>query len=238
MHRGRIGLLNGGALARVVTLIGGGIVAIVGWRRRKVTVNAGRPTAEPRTLRLVDNWSTMANELGDNWHEVRDRLFKRLAEGVNWNIQSRLENIAYITPDGKQERQQLVLSQGRGLVFCHIYPYGNELYIGWEAYLNYGQWPEKVITSGYDTSLKALTVINTVTPGIALVTEYDLIDLNSLTEWAHARVVQVVKQVMAEHKLDQEIDFKILRGERQSLLRDQEPEKRRPMFSRGTASAG
>ncbi len=75
-------------------------------------------------------------------------------------------------------------------------------------------------------------VINTVTPSIARATEYDLIDVNSLIEWVHSRVVQVLKQVMAEHKLDQEIDFKIVRGERQSLLRDQEKSGRRPLFSR------
>jgi hypothetical protein len=45
-------------------------------------------------------------------------------------------------------------------------------------------------------------------------------------------VVQVLKQIMAEHKLDQEIDFKIVRGERQSLLRDQESSGRRPRFGR------
>jgi hypothetical protein len=103
--------------------------------------------------------------------------------------------------------------------------------------LNYGQWSERAIKTGYDTNLGAPTVINTVVPAVALVTEYDLIDINSLTEWVHARVVQVVKQVMAEHKLDQDIDFKILRGERQGLLRDQESKRRRPLFSRGGAES-
>jgi hypothetical protein len=80
------------------------------------------------------------------------------------------------------------------------------------------------------------TVINTVTPGVARVTEYDVIDLNSLTEWAHSRVVQAIKQLLAEHKLDQEIDFKIQqRGERNSLVSHSETQKRRPLFSRGTA---
>ena len=92
----------------------------------------------------------MANDLGRSWQDVRDRLFKRLGEGSNWNIQSRVENISYLTPDGKQERQQIVLSQGRGAVFCQIYPYGDDLYIGWDAYLNYGQWVERAFARGYD----------------------------------------------------------------------------------------
>jgi hypothetical protein len=234
------GIIGGLVLALTQPLIGlsglvmGVICAFITWYRRKVVINAGRPVAEPRTLRLVDNWSTMANELGRDWREVRDQLFKRLGEGLKLNIQSRLEKISYVTPDGKQEREQFVLSQGRGIVFCHVYPYGDDLYIGWDAHLNYGQWVESTLATGYDSRLRAPTAINTVTPGVARVTEYDLIDVNSLTEWVHSRVVQVVKQVMAEHKLDQEIDFKILRGERQSLLRNQESPKRRPLFSRGT----
>ena len=190
------------------------------------------PIAEPRTLRLADSWSTMANQLGQEAQILSDRLFKRLSEGQTWNIQARIENTSYITPDGKQERQQLVLSQGRGLVFCHIYPYGDDLFIGWDAYLNYGQWAERAVRSGFDAKLRSPVVINTVTPGIARATEYDLIDVSSLTEWVHSRVVQALKQVMAEHKLDQEIDFKIVRGERQSLLRDQGQSGRRPLFSR------
>jgi hypothetical protein len=90
------------------------------WRRRSITVNAGRPIAEPRTLRLADSWSTMANQLGKQAKVLSDRLFKRLSEGQTLNVQARIENTSYITPDGKQERQQLVLWQGRGLVFCHI----------------------------------------------------------------------------------------------------------------------
>jgi hypothetical protein len=176
----------------------------------------------------------MANQLGKEWTPLRDRLVKRLSEGRTWNIQSRIENISYITPDGKQQRQQLVLSQGRGIVFCHIYPYGDDLYIGWEAYLNYGQWVEKALTSGFHPKLHVPVVVNTVAPGISRATEYDLIDVNSLTEWVHSRVVEIVKQVMNEQKLDQEIDFKIVRGERQSLLQnqDQPVRKREPLFGR------
>lgn len=225
-------LIQPAPLVGVLVIVLGGLGFYVAWRRRKITVNAGRPIAEPRTLRLADSWSTMANQLGQECQAFRDRLFKVLSEGQSWNIHARIENISHITPDGKQERQQLVLSQGRGLVFCHIYPYGNDLYVGWDAYLNYGQWAERALTSGYDAKLQSPVVINSVTPGVARATEYDLIDVNSLTEWVHSRIVQVLKQVMAEHKLDQEIDFKIVRGERQSLLRDQETQQRRPLFTR------
>jgi hypothetical protein len=214
-------------------LLVGGACALVRHFRHRVVVNMGRPAAEPRTLRLVDNWQTVTNGLGQQWQDVRERLFRRLTEGLAFEIKSRLETISYLTPDGRQERQQLVLSQGRGIVFCHVYPYGDDLYVGWDAHLNYGQWVEQAVATGFDKTLHVPAVINTVVPGTARATEYDLIDLNSLTEWTHSRIVQVVRQVMAERKLDQEIDFKIVRGERQSLLRDQQAPATKRLFSRG-----
>jgi hypothetical protein len=227
-----IGFL-GASVHPVALLLGfavAGVCFIIRKQRRKVVVNAGQPIAEPRALRLADSWQTMVHDLGSRWDNVRDRLFRRLAEGKAFNIEARLENVSYLTPDGKQEREQLVLTQGRGILFCHVYRYGEDLFVGWEAYLNHGRWVETTLAVGFDSTLQLPSEIKTVAPGIALVTEYDLIDLNSLTEWVHSRVVKAIKQVLAEQNLDQEIDFKIVRGERRSLL--QEAQKPRPLFSR------
>jgi hypothetical protein len=35
-------------------------------------------------------------------------------------------------------------------------------------------------------------------------------------EWTHTQITKVVKQLIAERKIDQEIDFKIQRSERRS----------------------
>jgi hypothetical protein len=235
-----LSLAAAGPVIATIAVLAGLAVAVacfyMRWGRRKAVINAGQPIAQPRTLQLVDSWQTMIGDLGRNWENVRTKLFRRLADGQAFNIQPRLENISYLTPDGKQERQQLVLTQGRGMVFCHVYPYGDDVYVGWEAYINYGQWVERQLVSGFDQNLGMPAAINTVTPGIARVTEYDLIDLNSLTEWAHSRVVQAIKQLLAEHKVDQEIDFKIQqRGARTSLVSHSEAPTRRPLFSRGAA---
>jgi hypothetical protein len=217
--------------------IGAVVCYVLIWRRKPVIVNLGRPLAEPRTLRLVDSWQTIVSDIGSDWESVRTRLFRRLTEGRTYDIKPRLENISYVTPDGKQVRQQLVLTQGRGIVFCHAYPYGNDMYVAWEAYLNYGQWAERQVSTGFNSKLQSPVTINTVTPGTSRVTEYDLIDLNGLSEWTHTRVVQVVKQVLAEHKLDQEIDFKITqRGARGDLVSHQVQEQRQPLFRRGSAA--
>jgi hypothetical protein len=194
----------------------------VRWRRREVVINPGRPIAEPRKLRVVDNWQVMVTDLGDKWASVREQLIDRFNEGPNSNIQWREERISYLTPDRKQEREQLVLSQGRGIVFCHVYPYGKDLFIGWDSHVNYGRWDEVELARGFDSELKKPAIVNTVVPGVARINEYDLIDLNSLTEWVHSRVVDIVSLAVEEYKIDQEIDYKINRSPRESLLRDQD----------------
>jgi hypothetical protein len=82
-----------------------------------------------------------------------------------------------------------------------------------------------------------LTQINTVQPGRDRLTEYDLIDLNCLIEWAHGRMVELVKRVAAEHKIDAEIDFAIQRVDRGGLIRgDTAAEPRRQERGRGLGS--
>ena len=205
--------------AGVGLLILAAVLAIVRMRRYPVFINPGRPEAEPRSLRLVDSWQTVIGGLGAAWTEARERLHAQLNESQVPGIKTRLENISYLTPDGKQEREQIALHLGRGVVFCHFYPYGDDRYVGWEAFMNYGAWEEFVIARGYDRRLRKPVVINNVRPVSAMVTEYDLIDLNAVTEWTHTRLVNVLRRLVAEHKIDQEIDFQIMRGERQSLLK-------------------
>jgi hypothetical protein len=54
-------------------------------------------------------------------------------------------------------------------------------------------------------------------PGTQPTSEYDLSDLSCLMEWTHAQIVKLLKQIIAEKKIDQEIDFKIQRAERQQV---------------------
>jgi hypothetical protein len=43
------------------------------------------------------------------------------------------------------------------------------------------------------------------------------VDANTLIEWTHLQITQVLKHFMALRNIDQEIDFKIQRGQRQGL---------------------
>jgi hypothetical protein len=76
-------------------------------------------------------------------------------------------------------------------------------------------------------------VLKTIRAGWQNPTEYDVTDANCLIEWIHGAVTKVVKRAMEEAKIDQEIDFKIQRGERQGLAgahRPGEGEKKKSRF--------
>jgi hypothetical protein len=194
-------------------------------RRRSVAVrSSGKPESEPRVLTRVDSWQAVVSGLGGDAKVIRERLVKALESPPIKGLKHRVETIWYWGIDGKVERQQIVLSFQRGLLFCQIYGYDNELYVGWDGHLNMGQWVEKTLARGFDRESSQLVKVNTVEPGTQHVTEYDVTDLSCVMEWTHAKLTQFVKDLMEERKIDQEIDFKILRGERQKLSAARESE--------------
>ncbi len=208
--------LIGGVLVAAAMVIGVFLV------RRPVAVqSSGKPDAEPRTLTQVDSWQTVVPGLGADALLVRDRVLSQLRGNRAGNFRAWLEHIWYWGLEGKEDREQTVLSLGRALCFCHVYRYGNDLYVGWDGHVNYGQWVEQRIASGWSKTAQRLTEIKTVVRGFQQVSEYDLTDLNCLMEWTHSKLVEQVKQLLEERKIDAEIDFRINRGDRQGLTERQ-----------------
>lgn len=187
-------------------------------KRRWIVRNDGKPDGEPRSLIRVDSWQTVLFGLGDDSALVRDRFLAALQTGLNQRCRFHSERVWYWGLDGKEEREQWVLTAGRGIVFCQIYAFGQDLYVGWDGHLNRGQWVEQTVASGIDKASGDPVGISRVVPGTQPLTEYDLADLSCLMEWTHAQVVKLLKQLTAEKKIDQEIDFSIQRAERQKVV--------------------
>lgn len=188
------------------------------YARVAYTRTSGRPAAEPRALTTVDAWQTVVFGLGADADGVRRRLLAALGTSPPAGFRCQSERIWHWGLDGKEERDQIVLTLGRGMVFCQLYRYDRDLYVGWDAHLNRGQWIEQPLGRGVDRATGRRAALVGVVTGTQNVTEYDVTDLSCLTEWVHAQLVRLVKQVMDERKIDQEIDFKILRGDRQHLV--------------------
>jgi hypothetical protein len=201
-----------------VFLLLGGILAFWLLSRRPCTVrSSGKPLFEPRNLQRVDSWQTVVSGAGIDAAIVRQRFLDAIEDPPSQNFRCTYERIWYWGLDTKEEREQVILTLGRAILFAQIYGYGRDLYVGWDAHLNNGTWVEKTLATGIDSTTGRLTRINTVVQGWQRLTEYDVSDVSCLTEWAHSQLVRIIKRYMEERRIDQEIDFKIIRGERQGM---------------------
>jgi len=187
-------------------------------RRKSLVRIDGKPDYEPRTLVRVDSWQTILFDMGSEATTVRERFLGMLEVGLDSQRRLRSERHWYWGLDGKEEREQWVLTFGRAIVFCQIHQYGKDLYVGWDGHLNRGQWVEQTVATGIDKLTWNPITISRVVPGTQPVSEYDLADLSCLMEWVHAQVVKLLKQLVHEKKIDQEIDFKIQRAERKQVI--------------------
>lgn len=191
-------------------------------KRPLLVRSSGKPDGEPRNLVRVDSWQTVVSGLGRDSEVMRARFLQALDQPPIKGLRHRVERIWYWGLDSKEEREQIVLGLGRGLVFCQIYGYGEELFVGWDGCLNVGQWVEKNVSKGFDRKSNNLVQVNSVVPGIQQVSEYDVTDLSCVIEWSHAKLVDLLKKLMGERKIEQEVDFKIIRGDRQELTKTKE----------------
>jgi hypothetical protein len=211
----------------LVVLAFAALFALISYRRQCYVISSGKPPQEPRNLIRVDSWQTLVYELGKEADNVRAALKTELLKAQQEGFLIQDENIWYWGVDGTEERKQIVVMFRRATGFLHVYPYAHDLYVGWDAHVNCGTWLEKDIGTGIDPTSRELARLKAVEPGWNTPSEYDITDTNCLIEWIHGAVTKVVKRMLAEHKIDQEIDFKIIRGERQGIAgRQQEGEKK------------
>jgi len=209
----------GGVPGIVVWLLAAAFIAVLIYDRRRsaVVYNEGRPLIEPRTLLIADYWHTVLDGLGASRDEVQKRFLASFDVLPHADLTIAPERNITLGPDGDEEREHVALSFRRAIVYCQAHTYGAQLYVGWDAYINIGQWKETEIARGM-SSLREVLSIRTVEPDRQAPSEYDLHDLNCLIEWVHSRLTKIIREIAAEKDLDQELDFKIQRAERQTLL--------------------
>jgi hypothetical protein len=201
----------------VIFLLAWGILSYINGKRRKHVLSAGKPTQEPRKLIRLDSWQTLVRGIGTEREAVLAAVQAELGKTPEDGFALANEKIWHWGVDGKEEREQLVARFRRGMAFVQIYRYGNDLFVGWDAHVNCGTWVEQIAGAGYDKTIQELCVVHTMTAGWHVPNEYDISDTNCLLERVHAAVTEVVKLKLAEHKIDQEIDFKIVREPRQNI---------------------
>jgi hypothetical protein len=207
-------------------LLGVGISIYVAHQPRAVR-STGRPEHQPRSLRVYDSWQAVLFGAAPSADLMRQRFLATLKGAPIDDFKAATERIGYRVLDEPIVREQIVLTARRGIVYCQIYEFGSDLYVGWQSFLTRGRWVEKVVpgAQGIDRATGRRVEVRTATPGWESLCEYDYFDANCLTEWTHTQLVALTKQLMKELQIDQEIDFKIVRGERRGLEQNGEEKK-------------
>jgi hypothetical protein len=201
-------------LAGVAGLIAAGVVAV---RRKRAVCVPPQSAVAPRDLGLVDSWHSVVPGLGRDFEKVKRRLVDRVAEGERVGLSCRTELYIYRTATGFEERERLVVSKGQALAHVHVYQFSEDAFVGWDAYLNWSQWGETApaavrVEDGRAVEFRELRT------AFYLPNQFDLMDLNGLSEWVHRRLEQEIKKILKEYEIDQEIDFRIIRGDREGAL--------------------
>ena len=210
----------------LVLALGLGIIMYVAHQPRAVR-STGRPEHQPRSLRVYDSWQVVLFGAAPSADLMRQRFLAMLKSAPIDDFKAATERIGYRVLDEPKVCEQIVLTARRGIVYCQIYEFGSDLYVGWQSFLNLGRWVEKVFPGarGIDRISGRRVEVRTATPGWESLCEYDYFDASCLTEWTHTQIVALTKQLMRELQIDQEIDFKIVRGERRRLDQNGEDQK-------------
>lgn len=223
-------------LLGILLIVSGVLGLFMIYRGPRLVRSAGRPLAEPHILSYLDAWQTIVFDAGNDADRIRQRALALFGHADQKRFTCSVERIWHWGLDEKIEREQIVLRHGRGVVFCQIYGYGSDLYVGWAAHLNVGTWRETAVASGIDRETGKRVNLMAVEPATQSTGEYDLVDLNCLLEWTHAQLTKVLKQYVKEREIDQEIDFTIIRGDRKDATRtDRETKKPRGRLFKRTA---
>jgi hypothetical protein len=187
-------------------------------RRRTYVLTSGKPFTDPRSLRWMDSWQVSIVGLGEFASPVQQGIMTRLRSGGPEGTSIDVEKIGYWGTDRWVEREQIVVRHRRAIGFIHVVSYGDVLYVAWECHLNSSSWVEEKLAAGVDRVSGLDVVANRVVAGWHRLNEYDVSDSNFLGEWMHEEVKREVKLRMAEHKIDEEIDFTVQRESRKDAL--------------------
>lgn len=192
------------------------ISVIISRRRPRLDAVPKQSLRTPRREFLIDSWHSSVPNAGKQYERFRDRLYKTVS-AKDTSIEINRELHQHLTPRGFEERERLVLTKGQSMLHVHIYQFADDVFVGWESYLNWNRWAESDATSttvrnGNRIAYRSLTV------GLYTPTEFDLIEADMLAETTHRVLVNEIKTFLKECKIEADLDFNIIRRDRAKAL--------------------
>ena len=178
---------------------------------------APQPRESPRHLGHVDSWHAVLVGLGGQAGRLARNLVAKFEETPAGTLEIRSESYGYRTPNGYEARERLVVSRRQCHIHVHVQPLGDDLFIGWQAQLNWARWAETSPVTTIDAGRHSFA-LHDIKPSWYYPGEFDLIDLNSMSAVVHNAMEGEVKSQLREHAIDQEVDFEVIRGDRGNAL--------------------
>ncbi len=195
--------------------------------RRAVAV-VPQPLFDPRSTRLVDSWNAVIAGLGGDFENIRKRLIDRLrADETDAGVVGHEETYGHRVPNGFELRNRFVLAQHQAYVYVHLHRFGDDMFVGWQAFLNFAQWAETVPVSSKIEGRRQIE-FRELRRAYYQPTHIDIVELNALSERVHRKLERELKTILREKQIDQEIDFKVIRGDRESALAKSEQDDQKP----------
>jgi hypothetical protein len=195
------------------------VIITVALRRREATIlSSGRPVEDPRLLRVIDNWGALIRGAKNSENEMKTRVKATLDNAPEMGFSNRFETIEYYSPDGKQSREQLVITRNKVILFFHCYQFGPDLYLSWDSYLNIVTWSDKTSVRGTLGLFGRLVELRDAEKVWTTPTEYDLIEHNSLSAWFHERLRGEIEALATERELTLALDFDVTKSDRSIAL--------------------
>lgn len=192
------------------------------WLRRRArpekrAVAAGwQPLFDPRSTALVDSWHAVIAGLGTDYDVVRARLVARL-QADQGDVVCREETYGHRLPNGFELRNRFVIAKHQAYVYVHFYRFGEDMFLGWQAFLNWAQWGETAAVS-QKVELGREVEFRELERTFYVPSHVDIVELNALSERVHRKLERELRAILKEKAIDQEIDFKVIRGDRESAL--------------------
>lgn len=186
-----------------------------------------QPREAPRQLHHVDSWHAVLIGLATEAESLRQAIIAAIGAKAGELAEIRSERYGYRTPNGYEERERIVVSHRQAHVYVHIYPSGDNLFVGWQAHLNWARWAETAPVSTMDAGRRRIA-FRDIRPSWYTPTEYDVIDLEGLSALVHGALEREVKSLLTGRAIDQEIDFEVLRGDRIDALDQRKAWPERP----------
>jgi hypothetical protein len=200
-----------------VTLAAALALPFIAGRYRQRDWVVPQPRETPRHLGHVDSWHAVLSGLGTEAESLKRRIIDCLLETSPSGFSPRLEIFGHRTANGYDERERIAVSHRQGQVHIHVYPVADDLFIGWQAHLNWAKWGETAPVANRDTGIHGIAYRD-LKPSWYYPSDFDLIDLNSLSAVVHGMLEREIKVLLKERAIDQEVDFEINRGDRGDAL--------------------